>query len=455
VLQTKAVGRFLSISMICPDAVILAKNSIVNLDKEQYHWYSNQGDTMTRAYIFLTALTIFMLMNFSFTIIDASSDSSFVNQQYIDQTNDWEFIGTPTGNFSILSPDGRITRFLEEDDKERCKIHPDIRGVSYNSDGKTIYATLWVSPLLINQSTSYSQVKNSWISGGYDMSIDIPSIYDDGNDFIYRILWNPLNQSWLQTLEERNLDRAGKSKIVRPIVGHEDFFDAGSKYVTFSLDRTELSLPDKYKIIFSTWGASQNDEGRLCAMSDTTSFIDIPPPLFNLSISDLPSHMRNGETINVPVHISSDSGSNTQATLEAAYNHDSIKLDITPAKVNMRPYSVADSLLEIKALDSKYPAQVTLNATISFLSSPVLQSGTVNSAPLINNISEEVRFSIGILPELGLLDYVNNVLSTWGAAASEAIALVASLGGAATAIVLIYKKARGQDENDKEENGKT
>ena len=80
----------------------------------------------------------------------------------------------------------------------------------------------------------------------------------------------------------------------------------------------------------------------------------------------------------------------------------------------MRPYSVADSLLEIKALDSKYPAQVTLNATISFLSSPVLQSGTVNSAPLINNISEEVRFSIGILPELGLLDYVNNVLSTWG-----------------------------------------
>jgi hypothetical protein len=56
---------------------------------------------MTRAFVFLTTSATFMLMNFSFTIIDANSDSSFVNQQYLDQTNDWEFIGTPTGNFSI------------------------------------------------------------------------------------------------------------------------------------------------------------------------------------------------------------------------------------------------------------------------------------------------------------------------------------------------------------------
>jgi hypothetical protein len=56
---------------------------------------------MMRAFVFLTTSATFMLMNFSFTIIDANSDSSFVNQQYLDQTNDWEFIGTPTGNFSI------------------------------------------------------------------------------------------------------------------------------------------------------------------------------------------------------------------------------------------------------------------------------------------------------------------------------------------------------------------
>ena|SRR5215208_6400451 len=431
-----------------------AKNNIINLNKQKYYQQSNQSDNVMRAFIFLTALAAFILINFSSTIIDANSDSSFVNQQYLDQTNDWEFIGTPTGNFSILSPDGKVSRFLAEDDRERCKINiPDIKGVSYNSDGETTYATLWVSPLLINQSTSYSQVKNSWISGGYDMSIDIPSVYDGGIDYVYRITWNPRNQSWIQTLEERNLDTAGKNKILSPIVGHEDFFDADSKYVTFLLNRTMLSLPDKYKIIFSTWGAFQNNEGHLCAMTDTTSFIDIPPPLFNLSISDLPAHIRKGETINVPIHISSDSGINSQAILKAAYDPDSIVLDIIPEKVNVPPYSVADSLLEIKALDSNYPAQVTVNSTVSFSSSPILQSGAVLLGPSTNNISKEVRFSIGILPELGLFDYVNNALSTWGAAASQAIALTASLGGAVTAIALIITKLRRQEEqDDKEEN---
>jgi hypothetical protein len=130
--------------------------SVINFYKERY--VSTQiRDSMTRLYIFLANLAIFVLIGSSYltTVV-----SSFVNQQYIDQVDDWSLIGTPTGNFSILSPNGEVSRFIAEDDRARCNIHmPDIRGVSYHSDGKTINATLWVSPLLINQSTSYSQVK--------------------------------------------------------------------------------------------------------------------------------------------------------------------------------------------------------------------------------------------------------------------------------------------------------
>lgn len=152
----------------------------------------------------------------------------------------------------------------------------------------------------------------------------------------------------------------------------------------------------------------------------------------------------------------SNSGINSLAKLQAIYNNNSIGLSIIPELVNIPPYSVADSLLEIKALNSTYPAQVIVNASISFPSSPVLQSGTIIPTPSINNISDEVRFTLGILPELGLFDYVNNTLSTWGAAASQAIALVAGLGGAVTAITLIISKLRGQDQpKDKEENNQT
>ena len=290
--------------------------------------------------------------------------------------------------------------------------YPDIQGVSYNSDGKTLYATLWVNPFMINQGTSYTQVKNSWISGVYQMYIDFPSVYDNGTHDIYSIKWNPPNQKWSPILEERNIGE-GKNKVLGLISDREDFIDNDKKYVTFSLNRSMLNLPDRYKIIFSVWGIFQNNEGRVCDLIDTTGFIDIPPPQFNLSISDVPSYIRKGQTINVPVHIASNSGINSQARLEAINNTDSIHLNINPKKVNIPPYSVADSLLEIKALDSNYPAQVTLKATISFASSPGLQSGAILSIPsIINNITKEVRFSIGIQPELGIFDYVNNTLNT-------------------------------------------
>ncbi|MGH9975789.1 MAG: hypothetical protein ACRD8Z_08135, partial [Nitrososphaeraceae archaeon] len=187
---------------------------------------------------------------------------------------------------------------------------------------------------------------------------------------------------------------------------------------------------------------------------DTTSFMDIPPPLFNLSISDLPPYIRKGESLVVPIHITSDSGNNAIAKFNAAYNNNSISLKITPERVNIRPYSVADSALEIKALDSGSPAQVVINTSVSIPSSPVLKSGAIIATPSINNISDEVRFTLGILPELGLFDYVNNALSTWGAAASQALALVVGLGGAATAISLIISKLRGQNQSEGKENVK-
>jgi hypothetical protein len=64
---------------------------------------------MMRAFVFLTTSATFMLMNFSFTIIDANSDSSFVNQQYLDQTNDW-FVtqSVPPTNLQVLKSHGTI-----------------------------------------------------------------------------------------------------------------------------------------------------------------------------------------------------------------------------------------------------------------------------------------------------------------------------------------------------------
>jgi hypothetical protein len=400
-------------------------------------------------------LVILLLTSLSFGKANVNGIPSFVNQQYEDQTNDWELIQSRTGTFRIPSPDGNITKFPSADSKEKCTINDyvDIKGVSYNSDGETIHATLWVNPMSINQNTSYNQVRNSWIAGGFQMPIDIPSIYDNGTDYNYKIDWDPFNKTWSRTLEERNIDTEGKNRIHDLPSENEEPVDSRNSYITFSLNRSVLGLPDRFKIIFSAWGAFQNNEGRLCVLTDSTSFIDIPPPLFNLSISDPPSYIRKGQTITIPLRITSESGSNSQAILNALYNNDTISLKIIPSKVNIPPYSIADSLLEIKALDSKHPAQVTVKANISFPSSPILRSGVILTTPSINDISEEVRFSLGILPELGLYDHVSNTLNTWGAAATQAIALIAGLGTAVTTIIVVITKLRKpQEQKGEEEN---
>jgi hypothetical protein len=410
------------------------------------------------AILILSVVVTFIVMIYSFTSsVYVDGASSFVNQQYLDQIDDWVLLRSHTGNFSILNPDGSVTKLPSETNEVNCKIggYPDIKGVSYNSNGETIYATLWVNPMTMNKNSSYDGVVNEWIAGGYQMPIDIPSTYDFGTDYAYRLEWDPVNKTWLNSLEERNLGFGGKNRIYTLPAGIEDFVDSEGNYVQFSINRSTLGFPDRFKMIFSTWGAFQNDEGRLCAITDTTSFMDIPPPVFNLSISDLPSYIRKGESVVVPIHITSDSGNNAIAKLKAAYNNDSISLRITPEKVNIRPYSVADSLLEIKALDTGSPAQVVINASVSFPSSPILQSGAIISTPSVNNISDEVRFTLGILPELGLFDYVNNTLSTWGAAASQALALVVGLGGAATAASLFISKLRGRNQSDGGENIKS
>jgi hypothetical protein len=405
--------------------------------------------------VILSTLMVNVLVIYLISVSNASGTSSFVNQQYVDQTSDWELLTSRTGTFSILAPDGNVTKLPSEDQREKCLIdeYPDIRGVSYKSDGEIIYATLWVDPIVIDQNTTFG-TQNKWVSGGYQMPIDIPSVYDYGTDYVYRLEWKPQNQTWSNTLEERNIGIGGKNKIYGPLGDAEEFMGTDGNHVIFLINRSMLSLPERFKIIFSTWGAFQNDEHHWCVLTDATSFIDIPPPVFNLSVSEIPSYIRKGETVIVPIRISSDSASNSLAQLKAVNNSNSIALNIIPedGKVNIPPYSQGDSLLEIKALDSRYPAQVIVNASISFPSSPKLPSGAVILTPSINNISDEVRFSIGILPELGLYDYVKNTLDTWGTAASEAIAIVAGLGGAVTAIALIVSKFRGEGgQKDKRE----
>ena len=193
--------------------------------------------------LILSVVVIFIIMICTFTSsVYVDGTSSFVNQQYLDQIDDWQLLRSHTGNFSILNPDGRVTKLPSETNEENCKIggYPDIKGVSYNSNGDIIYATVWVNPMTMNRNSSYDGVVNEWIAGGYQMPIDIPSTYDYGTDYAYRLEWDPVNKTWSNSLEERNLGFGGKNKIYTLPAGIEDFVDSEGNYVQFSINSSTV-----------------------------------------------------------------------------------------------------------------------------------------------------------------------------------------------------------------------
>jgi hypothetical protein len=79
-----------------------------------------------------------------------SSSPSFVRQEIIDASNDWFFWKGSNKSQDVYSHDGILVDVEKAKDMSGCKtgkefISPDIRSVSYISDGKTLNASVWLT----------------------------------------------------------------------------------------------------------------------------------------------------------------------------------------------------------------------------------------------------------------------------------------------------------------------
>jgi hypothetical protein len=384
---------------------------------------------------------------------------SVVNhQQFFDSSKDWTVIESPTGSYAFFNrsvPTANIN--------SNCSVaNPiDIKGVSFSSNGDIHQSTIWV-PLIsinndINKGNASKMAPYTWINGGYQMAIDIISSYDNGVNYINKLKWDMTNQTWIQTLEEISMDRESEkeNKIIDSKVRE---FKNQTKFVDLPLDLKKINSPDRYKIIYSAWGAFLNDMGQYCLLMDSTGFTDIPPPEIEILIPELPHSIRKGESINIPIELKSSSGQNTLAKMNVTYgnisNKSALHFNIVPNEVSISPYGVGYAILEIRASNVDYPAYINVASNISFNTSPVLQTGKVidSVAPITFTLQEKYPFTLIILPELTFLDFVNNFLSTWGIAFSQILALIVTIGGAIAAIMGIKKHVDKQKNYDLEKD---
>jgi hypothetical protein len=188
-----------------------------------------------------------------------------------------------------------------------CKLDessPQIKSISYMSNGNILNSTMWMSFDLIESELQKNRLNKDdlekeedlplWRKIRLTVAIDINSIFNQGTDYRIELSNKRINsttQKWVEVIYE--ISANGKTKeISKKVFDEFPFFN--KNFIEFSIDLNKISNPKDYKILFYVTDLYVKN-GKLYRTVDSTNWFLSPPPNFNLLISDNPITMNPGE----------------------------------------------------------------------------------------------------------------------------------------------------------------
>ncbi len=384
---------------------------------------------MTTEYVRIPLLLLMLSIILCMAVPNnAFADSPpFVRQVVIDRPNDWFLIKSRMDTSPIYTSDGNIIHIETGKNLEDCTTREqhrfyDISAVTYSSNGKTLNATIWLYYPLIQPPLNASEwltppIKDDpWYRIIYGMAISIRSAYDiEGSDYHARNIWNVYDESWTRILEEMP-PTINETKVSDIKDNYAGFFEGEKKYIDLSLDLSSVTYPDRYSLLFYTQYIFIKD-GRLCAVSDISSQVSIPPPEFTISTSPNNIDLRPGEEKTIRLQIKSDT--NTKSEVSFSTNQtDDIKLSLSPKKTSIPPHGLATSHLHIEVSDNAQPFEYTLplSANMSIPTESKMRGSVINDITrnsVSANITENSNFTLTVLPPLRPDEHLNNFVNAW------------------------------------------
>ena len=161
--------------------------------------------------------------------------------------------------------------FLSDEEKDLISKYPnlpfDIGAVGYNSDGRTLNATLWLSSPIDEMQSSYSGFNLL----RYGMKIYV-SDYSQPTFDVYTQEQN--KGSWVENIIEYEPGQNYAYFPLATIPDYKGFFKNGSNFVRLSLDLNTIGSPDAYKVLFYTAYTNASINGNLL---DNTGRFLMPP----------------------------------------------------------------------------------------------------------------------------------------------------------------------------------
>jgi hypothetical protein len=316
-----------------------------------------------------------------------------------------------------LNPDGSSTAKNITECKEGQQQHirfPNIQAVSYYSDGKTLFATLWLSSKFKDIDNMTEQHRS------YAFFIVSDSVYNANQSYEVSVDWNPpnSNNTWIKKYHEWS-PIPGYDKVLHQeniTSNHPGFFERGKNYVDLSLDLGTLGYPDKYNVVSYATETFITQSGVICSLTDITDAVHIPLPEFILSTIPNSLVLRPGEENKIELQLKSNTTLNSNVMFSTE-RIDGLDSAIIPKEIPISSFGVATSTLYIKALENaiSQPHTLRINANITI---PIKVTNLVNgktAGPSLNirSITKNTDFIITVQPPLTISEQINNFLTNW------------------------------------------
>jgi hypothetical protein len=323
---------------------------------------------------------------------------------------------------------------------------PNIQAVSYYSDGKSLFATMWLSSQF-KEINSTSEIHRSYAS-----FIVPDSVYNVTNQsYETTIDWDRQNRSWTEKFHIWS-PIAGFDKILSQEKNYTGFYERGKNYVDLHLDLGAIGYPSEYSVVSYATETFITKGNRLCSLIYITDLVHVPPPKFVISILPSSKTLRQGDMDKIELELKS----NTTLSLVALLSTDSIEgieSSIVPREISVSPFGMATSTLQLKVLNNAtiQTHRLRINAEISIpikVTSHV--SGKILGSPLpVGTILKNTDFIITVQPPLSFGDRLNNFYNTTLSPISGIWTFLLGVAGVTAPLIIRAYKKQNKRKNKK------
>jgi hypothetical protein len=322
----------------------------------------------------------------------------------------------------------------------------DIQKITYFSNGTTLNATIWLGGGF-NENPS---INGSNAVVAYGILIDADSNQQTGKegvDYQEEIQWSNITHTWNKIMLEYSSPSHNRTLDIKE--NYSGFFKNNERYLLLDVNLRDIVYPTEYKVIFY----ASTIHGYSNMKLDLTSWLDIPPPEYDIAPLPNPVIVRQGEQKIIGVQLKSTTGFVPNVSnFIPEEDYSSMKLEFIDDKLNKSSYGIEPAPFKIEvpknAQVGQYSipiiAEISTGSTFPYNKFINLLDVNLPSIPTQGHKSALANLTISVVEPLTVQERVKDFWSVYG----PLISLIgAGFAGALTTHLIDYLKGRKKTRN--------